>query len=51
VKIRSTAVGAAAAAAALAATTVGGNDRYSDALAGRLALARRSLAVANSGTR
>jgi lysophospholipase L1-like esterase len=49
VKIRSTAVGAAAAAAALAATTVGGNDRYSDALAGRLALARRSLAVANSG--
>ena len=30
-------------------STVGGNDRYSDALAGRLALARRPLAVANSG--
>jgi lysophospholipase L1-like esterase len=30
-------------------STVGGNDRYPDALAGRLALARRPLAVANSG--
>ena len=30
-------------------STVGGNDRYSDALAGRLVLARRPLAVANSG--
>ena len=30
-------------------STVGGNDRYSDALAGRLALARRPLAVANTG--
>jgi lysophospholipase L1-like esterase len=30
-------------------STVGGNDRYPDALAGRLALARRPPAVANSG--
>ena len=30
-------------------STVGGNDRYSDALAGRLAFGRRPLAVANSG--
>ena len=30
-------------------STVGGNDRYPDALAGRLVLAHRPLAVANSG--
>ncbi|HEY1321663.1 MAG TPA: SGNH/GDSL hydrolase family protein, partial [Streptosporangiaceae bacterium] len=30
-------------------STVGGNDRYSDVLAARLALGRRPLAVANSG--
>ena len=30
-------------------STVGGNDRYPDALAGRLAFGRRPLAVANSG--